>query len=853
MKAEWTLACAYIKRHKKQFATSAVCVAIFAAAICGLQLFLSAYNDWKSDELHRVYGFYESAYVDVNPEAAKASTPPAPVHAAVYVTGQVDLPAAIPQTRPCVGYWTGDAPYLLNTTVLEGRLPQEKGEAALAQNAYDVLGLDAKVGDTFTLQVLDADGHAQAVTYRLCGILSPYRDTWSKFIGTGNDRDFLVPDILTAPSNAPVLVAHILMGDDKDNYAAGINTYSGSYNQNGILLDRNMDDIQAQFILISTLMVLLLTGLTVLGIRHVAQITLKEQRKFLGLLRCLGATRGQAARTLLLHGALLGICALGVGVLLGVGLFYAITAALNQFTYTLSYRLALFPFLSTFLLGMAVILVTYWLQIRKALRTGLLGFQTAGGEAPKKEKRGKDTSFVRLWRRATRRANRAQNWMVLMMASFCMLLIVFTPFYAELTVQSNYSYDDLELSQTGMDHWFGLRNGSGDIGLLGQEHPRYKGVRAASYQELTQNPNLRMDYAEIGPMSSARILDVPGAQQPPAIENIRKGGSFRTSGDQTQRDQAMRAAGYPDDADLLWYAIRGIPYDQLAAFAPHLRAGTIDADAYGQGRQVAAFGSDFSVGDRVTISIAAYPMSEGDDTGTPVITNVEVEVGAVYHIEHADSLAAQRVLRNGSSFLAFSAEAMQAIDPGAGFDDVCLSLNCDPGDAQAMASVAETLRKVNSQSFLTYYRDFTQLHQEKMDLSMQLKLPYLVMIAIFVAAIFIALAISMNLKVKSGVRSFALLRAIGMDQKQLSKLLLLDNLLPCMAGAGAGLVLGVALSLLFSLWMSYGVAGLFLQTVLPCAVAGLVLLALLCVLSYLQPRKWLLNQPVVESIDSVLY
>lgn len=856
MRAEWKLAHAYLRRHWRQFASLSVCVAVFLAAVFSLQMFFLAYNDWTEEQYYQAYGHWESAWLDVDPEEARTLTPASEHTGKSFVTGYVQSDRASALQQPCVGYWEGETQYLLNAELLSGTLPQRPGEAAVAEDACYLLGIPLEPGTQFTVPVTDAAGNTADRTYTLTGVLSPFRVDWMEIVRPRRgDIEIDQPNIITAPSEDPVLIAHVLMqgADDSGIIYTGARFWANNYTRAEY---RDVTSQQGLLWVVSGVLIVLFLLLTVIGIRHAVRLTLQEQRGFITRIRCTGGSRRQVRRIVLLEGLVLALCTAVAGILLGIGVFCATVAVLNQFTYTLRYHLYLLPFLTTAALGVAVILITYGAFLRRSFRGAPLAAEKAPGNKRKKRAPASagNHSFIQVWRRETASAHRGQDWIVRLTAGACMALLLFAPCYADLAIEATYGYDDLEQSRMDMDYWFGLRNGGSSAASLYQETPRYKGLTADAYQELRENPNLRIDYASIGHMSSANVVLLPDEQQSDSVQKLAQNDTFGKRID-SQNAELMESLGFPAGSDLLIYSVFGMPYEQLEQMADARQSGALDRAAFDSGAQVAALGSDFQVGDTLTIAVTAFPamatqeeMDAGFGYGIPEITYLHATVGAVYG--EGSSATSQRLLQNYPSGLIMSADLMQQLDPGAGYDDVCLSLVCDPNDEASMASVYDSLDRAQAMSFMTFYRDFTSLSQEKADVALEVRLPYIAMIAVFAVTIFIALLISMDLKVKSSAHSLLLMRAVGLDRKKLSRLLLMSNVLPCLQGAAGGIVLGGGIGLFLTVMNGLSAGSILLRTLLPNLIAGLVLLLLMAVISYLRPRRWILAQPIVGSIEN---
>lgn len=856
MRAEWKLARAYLKRHWRQFAALSACVSVFMAAIFSLQMFFLAYNAWLEEEIRQEYGHWDSAWLDVDPDQAQAQLPPADHAGAAFTTGYVQVDNAAAQQRPCVGYWTGEAQYLINGTLISGSMPQQPGEAAVAEDACYLLNIPMEPGTQFTVPVTDAAGHTAERTYILTGVLAAYRSRWSELVQLGTQEWFNQPNIITVHTEEPVITAHVLMqGPARSDFL-----YTGAqYYSNGYTASEYRDVTEQQVLLwaVSGILIITFLVLTVVGIRHAVQLTLQDQRRFITLLRCTGASRRQVLRMITLEGMVLALCTAAAGIVIGIALFAATAAVLNQFTYELSYHLHLLPFITTAVLGIAVILITYCVFLRRSFRGAPLETEERGKRRKKhaRASAGK-RSFIQVWRWETASAHRGQDWIIRLTAGACMALLLFAPSYADLAIEATYSYDDLEQSRTGMDYWFGLRQGGSGTSSLYQETPRYKGLTADAYRELAGNRNLSVDYAVIGPMSSADIVLLPGETQIDAVEQLAGRDSFCRRN--PENGAYMEEFGFPAGSDLLLYPIVGMPWDQVQKLEGERLGGALSREAFDSGAQVAAFGEGFRVGDTVTIAVTSFPsaptqeeMDAGFIFGIPKISYLHATVGAVYGA--GDSFVAGRLKSNYPQCLILSADLLQQLDPGAGYDDVCLSLACGPDDEEAMASVLNSLNRAETMSFLTFYRDFTSLNQEKADVALEVRLPYIAMIAVFAVTIFIALLISMDLKVKSSAHSLLLMRAVGLDRKKLSRLLLMSNVLPCLEGAAGGIVLGGGIGLMMAAAYMMSAGTILLRTMIPNLIAGLVLLLVMAAISYLRPRRWILSRPVIDSIENTTF
>ena len=86
--------------------------------------------------------------------------------------GHVYVTATVPDVAVAIGSYDEIADYLMNRTLLEGRLPEAPGEVALEQSALDRLRIERAVGDELTLTLTPIDGLPEERTYTIVGLLS---------------------------------------------------------------------------------------------------------------------------------------------------------------------------------------------------------------------------------------------------------------------------------------------------------------------------------------------------------------------------------------------------------------------------------------------------------------------------------------------------------------------------------------------------------------------------------------------------------------------------------------------------------------------------------------------------------
>lgn len=204
----------------------------------------------------------------------------------------------------------------LDNKIVSGRMQLAPGDAMVGAELAADLGLRA--GDRFTL-----DTGRSTESLRVSALL----DLGVKDL---NRRTVIVPlrsaqSLLGLPGGATVLElqladvwqAQALAGQLRQTYPYRIESWQDSNAQ--LLAALNAQSISTAVIRAVVLVVV------VLGIASVLVVSVVQKRREIGILRAMGATRGQIARVFLLQGGLVGAVGSVFGVLLALALIWVFT------------------------------------------------------------------------------------------------------------------------------------------------------------------------------------------------------------------------------------------------------------------------------------------------------------------------------------------------------------------------------------------------------------------------------------------------------------------------------------------------------------------------------------------------
>ena len=187
----------------------------------------------------------------------------------------------------------------------EGRLPQKEGEIAAERDALLRMGLDGlSVGETFTLNVDTPDGEAwlpeaERITYTLVGILGDKRCNIEMYFQSSRYAPALLvcPDTKTAPGGREALTAYIRYPDDYEE-AFWLNHVTDGCTDGGGPSYGMSESVSrlTENAVFTAVFTGVLTLVSALGIVNAFSSDLSERKKQIGMLRAVGATKGQIVR-----------------------------------------------------------------------------------------------------------------------------------------------------------------------------------------------------------------------------------------------------------------------------------------------------------------------------------------------------------------------------------------------------------------------------------------------------------------------------------------------------------------------------------------------------------------------------
>lgn len=204
----------------------------------------------------------------------------------------------------------------LRSKVVAGGARLQPGEAIIGRELAQNLGI--RVGDRFSLQAGTISESMRVTALVDLGVLDlnrrtvivPLRAAQSLFglPGGATSIDLSVIDVWMAQDIAASL---------RSQFASKVESWQETNAQ--LVSALNAQSVSTTLIRVVVLIVV------VLGIASVLVVSVVQKRREIGILRAMGATRGQVQRVFLVQGAVVGAVGSALGILLAVGLIWAFT------------------------------------------------------------------------------------------------------------------------------------------------------------------------------------------------------------------------------------------------------------------------------------------------------------------------------------------------------------------------------------------------------------------------------------------------------------------------------------------------------------------------------------------------
>ncbi len=353
-----TLALRNLKRHKKQYAAMVTGIILALVFASGLTYFgfcyKSSINIMQLEKLggedQIIMHTKENVVNDAQAQGLIDQTGWAHLLGYLYTTGD-----EYRKNGATVAWLDDTAKKLANPVLLSGTWPEKEGEIAIEQTAMAQMGLEATVGDKITVQMQLQNGSVLSQqyvkkSYTLTGILNDKRSNLTFGRDSEVKRDvpaaFVCADTQTEPGGLEGLACYctlpkngsdrgiwdLIYGSDGNNtdygymIDANISASSLLYSNAGIIMSSRFNQ---SAILIGVLLIAACAAII-----NAFNSNLQSRKKQIGMLRAVGATKGQIVKMYGVEALLIALLCVPVSLLTAFfGVRILITALGSGFTF----------------------------------------------------------------------------------------------------------------------------------------------------------------------------------------------------------------------------------------------------------------------------------------------------------------------------------------------------------------------------------------------------------------------------------------------------------------------------------------------------------------------------------------
>lgn len=351
-----TLALRNLKRHKRQYAAMVTGIILALVFASGFLYFFYCYRASAEILRNEEYGLEDCIIMHTNEEAIKQlqSQDMIEKNGLAHILGYLYAGEEFKTNGATVAWLDDEAKELANPTLLAGAWPEKDGEIAIEQTAMAQMGLKAEVGDTITLTMQPQNGEALLDTtvqkeYVLTGILKDKRANITESYIGNERRDlpaaFVCPGTPAEPGGLETLACYAVRSETgKQDVASGgimgafayLSDPLTQYFDNKadsyvifLLSDDPIQDISTSFTMIAILAGLLLLAACA-AIINAFNNNLQARKRQIGMLRAVGATKGQIIKMYGVEALVISLICVPVSLLIAFLAVRAIIALLGS-------------------------------------------------------------------------------------------------------------------------------------------------------------------------------------------------------------------------------------------------------------------------------------------------------------------------------------------------------------------------------------------------------------------------------------------------------------------------------------------------------------------------------------------
>ncbi|MEG0773511.1 FtsX-like permease family protein [Clostridium sp.] len=820
----------YLKANKKRTILTIIGIVLSVALICSIGLFLKSLQHTEIEEAKGKYGSFHVAYTNINDELlVKITKNPKVGKSGLYSVGEEIQISDKLTIREVLA--SDKALEISPFKAAEGRLPQKENEIAIEKWAVKYINENAKVGEIIKIKNKE---------YELVGLLHNSIENQSNNLSTVlfNDNNIKLENAtliveINSKTNLKKAVSELVAIGEKGNVIKN-DTLLGLQGAG-----ESGSDFQGLYFTVG-IIVLIVVICTIAVIYNSFQISVVERVKQFGLLRAVGATPKQIRKLVFKEATIVALISIPIGLLFGIVAILGIKLMFNIIGADSVIDLKIY--ISYVILGIGAVVGVIFIYISALLPARFAGKisplvaissrATITKEKIKKRKSGiAGNIFGFEGALASKNMKRNRRRYRITVFSIVISVVLFITFKSFMDMSMNVT-DDLSESQ---DIHFSIIRDYGSVEEASIDDKLIEEIESLSvvdkvYEEFDTN---YFNSAISKEKEIKEIQDIGDIYKPTNLGN-----------EKTGLDSSMVI--YDDDA--------------LEAAKKYLQSGTIDIENMNKENGVLLIkenrilngktkniyygpSADLRVGDEVEVQYYDPAEIEDDAISTINFDNnnlKKVKIIGILESEPFNFMGRQDALK----FISTKEVIEGLVGKG---EHKTTSLNIKIKDInQELQAKVQIEEKIKGNPELTIINNIDENRKSKsIILMIQILLYGFVVVVSLIGSVNIVNTLTTNIILRK--KEFSTLKSIGLTQRGLKKIIVLEGLLYGIVGTIYGSIIGTVLSFLMSTginevrefswnipWDSIGIAG----------VAALVI----GYLSVLAPLKRIGKENLIESI-----